>query len=260
MLSRPAYIAHNLIKELFIEDPNEVDLEAIINFHGAYYQEKSMSGAEGRIIFHGNQAIVTINSEIRYAPKKRFVIAHELGHLLLHKNLVPLFNCNEAAFMEWYNTSSYEAQANEFASEVLMPQHLFEREARKLKKIDFGVVKQLAQFFQTSITSTVIRFISVGTHPAAVVYSVKGKVNWQQFGSEFIFKRFKTRKGSPVPNQTVAADIHAGKATFLKKELVLATSWFYVFDSQADIYLYEECFSIPSQNGILSLIWVCEDL
>lgn len=259
MQPRPILTAQKVVSDLFIKGPEDLDLEGIINLYDCYYQEKSMSGADGRIIFKGNRIIITINSDITYLPKKRFVTAHELGHLLLHKNTLPFFNCDEASFMEWYQGTSFETQANEFAAEILMPHHLFVEKAKKANKFDFSVLKDLAAYFQTSVTSTVIKFISQGTHPIAVVYSVAGTVRWQQFSNDFIFKRFKTQRGNTIPKDTVAYDVLRGKTSIMQKEPILASYWFNIFDSQREIYLYEECFAIPSQKGLISLLWVCED-
>lgn len=260
MIPRSILSAQKILSELFIQHPNDLDLEGMINLYDGYYQEKSMSGADGRIIFKGKTAIVTINSDIVYPQKKRYVKAHEFGHLILHRNTLPLFNCDEAAFMEWYNSSSYEVQANEFASELLMPTSQFISEARKSRTFDFSTIKSLATHFQTSITSTLIKFVTAGTCPIATIYSVSGKVKWQSFSSDFIFKRFKSKKKSPLPLDTVAYNILKGKAAPMKKEMILASYWFEVFDNQREIYLYEECFSIPSQNGLISLLWVSEDI
>lgn len=259
MVPRPILTAQKVYSDLFIQNPNDLDIEGIVNLHGSFYQEKSMADADGRIIFKGNNTIITINADIDYSPKKRFVMAHELGHLLLHKNVVPVFNCDEGSFMQWYEQSSFETQANEFAAELLMPQNLFNEQARKIKKFDFSTIITLAKYFQTSVTSTIIKYISSGAYPVAVVYSTDGRVKWQAFSNDFIFKRFIKKKGEIIPPDTVAQDILVGKAKPQEKEPILANYWFTVFDNQRDIYLYEECFVISSQNGLISLLWVCED-
>ena len=259
MVAHPILTAQKVYSDLFIQNPKDLDIEGIVNLNGSFYQEKSMADADGRIIFKGNNTIITINADISYAPKKRFVMAHELGHLLLHKNIVPVFNCNEASFLQWYEQSSFETQANEFAAELLMPQNLFVEQARIIKKFDFNTIIALANYFQTSITSTIIKFISASTHPIAVIYSTHGRINWQAFSTDFIFKRFIKKKGEIIPADTVAHDVLKGKAKLQDKEPILANYWFKVFDNQRDIYLYEECFAIPSQNGLISLLWVCED-
>ena len=259
MVARPILTAQKVYTDLFIQNPNDLDIEGIINLNGSFFQEKSMAGADGRIIFKRNNTIITVNADISYAPKKRFVMAHELGHLLLHKNIVPLFNCDEASFMQWYEQSSFETQANEFAAELLMPHNLFIEQVKKIKKFDFTMIITLAKYFQTSVTSTIIKFISTNIHPIAVIYSTNGRINWQAFSTDFIFKRFIKKKGEIIPTGTVAHDILKGKAKLQEKEPILANYWFTVFDNQQDIYLYEECFAIPSQNGLISLLWVCED-
>jgi len=259
MLPRSIATAQKVIQELLVQNPKDLDLEGIINFYDCYYQEKSMNGADGRILFKGKSIVITINSNIRYEPKKRFVTAHELGHLLLHKNTIPVFNCDESSFMEWYQSGSFETQANEFAAEFLMPQQLFSQEAHKAVKFDFSVLISLSHYFQTSVTSTVIRFVAAGTLPIAVVYSVDGVIKWQQFSNTFVFKRFKTQRGTVVPKGTVVCDILGNKWNAQQKRLVLASSWFEVFKSQEGIYLYEECFAINSQRGMISLLWICEE-
>jgi len=64
--------------------------------------------------------------------RKRFTIAHELGHLLLH---------NDSNFP----VSAYrqkEKEANEFASEFLMPENEIKHSLRGLRLNDLGVLKQ----------------------------------------------------------------------------------------------------------------------
>lgn len=258
MTPRSIFAAQKIISELYIQNPDDLDLEGVINLYGGYYQEKKMSGADGRIIFKGNNTIVTINSDIQYLPKKRFVIAHEFGHLILHNKVLPIFNCDEASFMEWYQASSYEVQANEFASELLMPTPQFVSEAKKIRVFDFNTIKSLAVYFQTSMTSTLIKFITSGTHPIAAVYSVNGKVKWQSFSHDFVFKRFKSKKNLALPEGSVASDIIKRKSVPMQKEMIPAFFWFDIFDSQKDVYLYEECFPVQSQNGLISLLWVYE--
>jgi hypothetical protein len=74
--------------------------------------------------------------------RARFTAAHELGHLILHRN-VPLarFHCDNVP--KAYRRS--EPQANHFAAELLMPSHLFRKtELGEACKI-FGVSASAAQ-------------------------------------------------------------------------------------------------------------------
>lgn len=49
--------------------------------------------------------------------ERRFVLAHELGHMFLHKNANAIFMDTRTQF----NTAGYESEANRFAMELLLP-------------------------------------------------------------------------------------------------------------------------------------------
>lgn len=81
--------------------------------------------------------------------RKRFTLAHELGHLLLH---------NE----NYYPISTYrnkEMEANEFASELLMPENEIKNSLRFLKMSDLGSLKN---YWLTSMSSIIRRAKDLG--------------------------------------------------------------------------------------------------
>lgn len=52
--------------------------------------------------------------------EKRFVLAHELGHMILHKKSNAIFMDTRTQF----NTTKYEIEANKFAAELLLPDEI----------------------------------------------------------------------------------------------------------------------------------------
>ncbi len=76
--------------------------------------------------------------------RKRFTIAHELGHILLH-------NENEFPISEY---RIKEKEANEFASEFLMPNAEIKNSLRSLKMSDLG---ELKKYWLTSMSSLIRR-------------------------------------------------------------------------------------------------------
>ncbi|WP_157669316.1 ImmA/IrrE family metallo-endopeptidase [Chitinibacter sp. GC72] len=54
-------------------------------------------------------------------PRARFTLAHELGHLVLHKN-IGLARSNSNLVMKIYENSEW--QADEFAGQLLAPDHI----------------------------------------------------------------------------------------------------------------------------------------
>lgn len=55
-------------------------------------------------------------------PERCFVLAHELGHMMLHKKSNAIFMDTRTQF----NTSKYEQEANLFAMELLLPDQILD--------------------------------------------------------------------------------------------------------------------------------------
>ena len=74
----------------------------------------------------GNRAVIGVNSR-HPTVRQRFSIAHELGHLVLHK---PAFQIDQHAFVSFRNSKSssasdpHEIEANQFAAVLLIPEAL----------------------------------------------------------------------------------------------------------------------------------------
>ena len=88
--------------------------------------------------------------------RKRYTIAHELGHWCLHKHQRSLFE--DKIFFRGGESTKPEWQANDFASEILIP----ERDFRE--KISSGIteVEKLARDFQVSTIALRIRAKKLG--------------------------------------------------------------------------------------------------
>jgi len=95
-------------------------------------------GTIGRITLEsGKRVQVWINPfENSYGPRRRFTLAHEIGHFCMHRSL------NKTGFVDTRSTMSrsesywnrYESEANSFAAELLMPSQLIKSIGRR--KID----------------------------------------------------------------------------------------------------------------------------
>ena len=83
----PLTKAREVIKELRIEEPDEIEIELIAAHKNAPVQEKDLNGADGRMVRLGEKSVITVRKSIRYAGQRRFVVAHELGHVLLHPHV-----------------------------------------------------------------------------------------------------------------------------------------------------------------------------
>lgn len=87
--------------------------------------------------------LITISNEIiNNVPRRNFTLAHEIGHLCLHKDFLTKYIGNIQEYDENIVTAlpdkiirQMEVQANLFASYLLMPKHQFLNEIRNLFSI-----------------------------------------------------------------------------------------------------------------------------
>lgn len=81
--------------------------------------------------------------------RKRFTLAHELGHILMHYSF-PIPS---------YRESEVEKEANRFASEFLMPKEAIRNQLYNLKLSDLG---QLKTYWLTSMRSMIYKAYELG--------------------------------------------------------------------------------------------------
>lgn len=89
----------------------------------------------GQICFENDQPVVSINPiQNNYLPRRRFTLAHEIGHFCLHTDKVKSgFKDNQKTMSR---SESYwdikESEANGFAAQLLMPKSLIIQEANAI--------------------------------------------------------------------------------------------------------------------------------
>lgn len=232
-------------------------LEDLAFAMGAFVDYKKIWGAQGRIVkaIEKSKAIIIINSDITYGPKRKFVLAHEIGHFLLHNN-IRIFICDDNDFHDWNRKNREETEANEFAAELLIPQSVL-RDKTSGMQPEMSLLKEIARSFGTSVTATLYQFVVNGPVPCCIVFSRNGRIEWFKESSDFNIGYINT--SVDVPSQSVAHDYYKKGAKYDEKEVVLATTWYHGQNVKSDLYLYEQCHYLDSLNAVLSLLWVCED-
>src|SRR5688572_21534173 len=97
MTFRQVQAARELLINCGFENPAEIDIKDLITFHDGIVQEVPLENCDGRMVMKSGRSIVSLNSNIEFPQKKRFVLAHELGHIILHGG-------EEATFSDDYAT------------------------------------------------------------------------------------------------------------------------------------------------------------
>ncbi|MDB5620418.1 ImmA/IrrE family metallo-endopeptidase [Tardiphaga sp.] len=149
--------AEALLQELGITEPCEIDLEAIAHHVGARVRFRPLTGCEAHILGCNGHALITVKAESS-GRRKRFSIAHELGHWRFHRGQTLVCRVDEYQPREG---RSPEKVADAYAADLLMPRYIFEPMARQIEKFDFASIRGLADAFKSSLTATSIRLIEL---------------------------------------------------------------------------------------------------
>lgn len=263
--STNAYIkAQELLDNCGLDEITDLPMDLFVAGLDAILIDEELSHCDGKIIFGKSKAVIKVNSAIQFQERKRFVAAHEIGHLIMHKNMeLPddtFQNFNIIAGMEKaLKFGKQELEANEFASELLMPEKLFLKEA-KGKKFTPLLVQKLASRFKASLTATVFRYLQFEElHPICLVFIDNGIVKyWRKSDDLKVWLGDYTRLAPP--SDSVAAEYIKNDYGFLykldeKAQTVSKSTWFTLNEYDKDSYFYEYCIPTRKYKSILSIIW-----
>ncbi len=121
----------------------------------------------GFLILKEDTAHIGINKS-NSRQRKRFTIAHEIGHYLLHAKSSKLFIDKKEKIL-YRNTNSStgeslrEIEANAFAASLLMPRKLILQELEIVTNVTEGkFIKALAKKFDVSEQAITIRLTNLG--------------------------------------------------------------------------------------------------
>lgn len=168
--------AFRLTREYAIEHPREIDLEAIAEDKGVTVIDGPLHGLEARLLRRRDKGIIRVRAGIPEVGRRRFAIAHELGHWLLHAGVSQLFLCTSENLRD-YRNHPVEIEANMLAAEFLMPTRLFQQSIKQ-KDPTIENMMACAEEYRTSLTSTAIRFTELSVHRTIIVLSNAGYIKW----------------------------------------------------------------------------------
>jgi Zn-dependent peptidase ImmA (M78 family) len=241
--------ARQELKSRNIESLDEIDVETIALFHRLFVVEGELEGAEGRSVTHAGAGIIRIRADIKQVERRRFIIAHELGHCILHKtgSVKP---CTEGDLFR-YEAGNREAEANWFASELLMPGRLLAPHC-DVPQPSFAAIKRVAAACRTTLTATSIRFAQLTSERCCVVWSEGGKVKWAVRSPDSPAWVERERALSPLSH---ASDIFRGKPVPTGFQRVPQNAW---FDQRVlgGCDVLEETLSFPRLRAALTMLWL----
>ena len=146
-------------------DVPPVPVETMVREHGIELRTGDLGGeVSGLLMRTGTDAVIGVNSS-QHRLRRRFTIAHEFGHYLLHEEIREHVDRGYAVRFRSARSSQAvdveEMEANFFAASLLMPRRLLDaREAASALDSD-EAVKRLAAAFDVSRHAMSLRLANV---------------------------------------------------------------------------------------------------
>ena len=192
-------LAIEYTKQVFDDPVTRVVGEPLENFEGALFP--SPSGKPRWMIVY--------NSALTSEGRIRYTQAHEFGHYLLHRRPGQSIRCHARDMLIWDPAyERREAEANQFASYLLMPIDDYRRQADD-RSIDLSLFSFSADRYGVSLTAAILKWLEFTPELAALAVSCDGFIQWASSSKPALrkgaFFRTRNRPPIPVPEGTLAA-------------------------------------------------------
>lgn len=251
--ARAITAARKLVQDYAIRSPDDIDIDAIALDRGVFVNEAPLSGSWARLVRKGNGGLIRVSTEITIPGQKRFCVAHELGHFLLHSNIDQLEFCTSKDMLPGYARRPEEPEANAFAGELLMPEALF-RERLDPRETSLAQLERVAEDFQTTISATIHRVVDVGVHVCALVRSEDGDLKSFHLGPDFQFRIREMR--SPLDGRSCAGEFFKEGTPLDQEADVPADAWLEDDRLKGSETVRELTIPMPSYGSALTLLWI----
>lgn len=255
-------MANFILDQLRILSPDDLlMLNKIAWARGAQVVYEPLQGSEARLLsIPGRKSIITVSSSNPYRPRQRFSIAHELGHLEMHRKELNSISCESRSISPFGNNQpDIEMQANQFASYFLLPSR-FLNPLYENQDISFVAIEETASRFEVSLTAAGSRYMDFCDEPLAFVVSNRGRISRFVPSQSFTNSDYFIKINEGVERNTLADKLARGLMVRPGWNSVPANSWLRDDDFMQAAQVKE--WSVFSQrfDMALSLIWVDEDL
>jgi len=141
----------------------------------------SVSGIDGMLVQRSEKKCwyILYQENIDVPGRINFTLAHELGHYVMHRSRQEEFRCDQRKLLAYDDTSSlaYEAEANRFASYLLMPIDDFRAQVGK-EIASLDLLGHCADRYQVSFTAAALKWLEFTDEAAMVVVARDGFVCW----------------------------------------------------------------------------------
>lgn len=225
------------------------------NDYGPHF-DGMLEYAKGRFHIYCN----TFYSKTPESGRARFTLAHELGHYFIdaHRNALVSGRIQaHGSHADFQSKNELERQADSFASALLLPT-VPTKERQQIAAFGLAGIQTLSNEFQTSISSTAIRYTNLSIRPCAVIRWTQAGVSWMVVSPKMWEQGVRWTNITPekLPRDSATGIVLAGHSTSIERRGTVAAAWFtkrgpIVWN---DEILIEEALSL-GEHGAITFIY-----
>jgi Zn-dependent peptidase ImmA (M78 family) len=230
------------------------DLLALCKELGVRVQEVPARWFDGALVRSktAQKGIIASKASLREKARKRFTLAHEIGHFVLPHHRLLETVCDEGKIDSFdARLNRPEVEANEFASELLLPSAVLAR-TFDLSVFSLSQISAVASSFETSLTATIRCFLRLTALPCAMIWSAEDHTPWCARSDSFRF--FLPLEELPAEGSH-AAGLFAGTPAPPDFAPVPADTWLDEAAAERVGTLLEHSRYLPNYRAVLTLLW-----
>lgn len=241
-----------LLERCFVDSPEDIDLEVIAYEAGLKVIDKPLTGCEASLVGYGDKGIVTITTAVA-SVRRRFSIAHEIGHWEQHRG--QSFSCRIEERALDKAARSKEREADDYAASLMMPANLFKEGIASSKAgVSLALVSELGTTFNASFPAAAIRYVELSGEPVVLIFNGAGNGRWWQSRSKRVPEHlYLQRELDPDSFASDLVNAASGTKRFGKMP---AEAW---FDSiKEDRFVVQE-HSIRMPEGVYTILHLSDE-
>jgi Zn-dependent peptidase ImmA (M78 family) len=252
-MTAAAKLAELVLQELGID--RKPDLDAVCKRLGIRVREVSSTAFDGTLVRSrsAQKGIIAVRASIPEHGRKRFTVAHEIGHFVIPHHRLLKNICREN-IVDSYKPSlrQEELEANEFAGAFLLPTRAVVNRW-DLKEPSLHDISSVADEFETSLTATARRFVDLTEAAMVLLWQTAGKVDWLH--KSIAFRYYLPVAELPAPS-SMAGRLFAGEAVPDDFEPIDPSLWLDRRDADKVQSLREHSVLLPNYSAVLTLLLI----
>lgn len=242
----------DLLSRCYVDSPEDIDLEVIAFEAGLQVRDRPMTGCEASLVGLRDRGIVTVTTGIS-PERRRFSIAHEIGHWEQHRG--QSFSCRVEERALDKAEKSKEREADDYASSLMMPTGMFKEAIKGAKGgVSLALVNDLGTTFKASFPAAAIRFAELSGEPVVLIFNGANNGRWWFARSSRVPGHLWLKR--QVHGDSYASDLLLAAANTKKQGKMPAELWFEsIPEDRFDVHEH----SIRFAEGVYTLLHLTDE-